>query len=49
MFIPRNFDRTENDDFAINVQPRIGDDEGATPVYSDNGKVIGWKIAAMYE
>lgn len=49
MFINRDFARTEHDDFVLNVQPYIGEYEGATKIYDNNGNLLGWKITDMYE
>ena len=46
MFIQRDWERTEEDDFALNV--RLGKLEEAVPVYHE-GKVVGWKIQQQYE
>lgn len=49
MFKQRNYDRTEHDDFVLNVQPYLGQDDGAVPVYDADGKIVGWKIKPIYE
>lgn len=41
--IPRDFDRTEHDDFTLNVQPYMSPTEGAT-LYNDV-----WIIRPLYE
>ena len=48
MIINRNWNRTEHDDFVLNVQPRISDSLEAMPLYVD-GKIVGWKIQGGYE
>ena len=49
MFIARDFDRTENDDFILNVAPRMGKYDGAVALYTSDGIVMGWKISGLYE
>ena len=46
--IYRNFNRTENDDFILNVQPKLGKYLCATPIIVDD-TVLGWFITGMYE
>ena len=48
MFINRSYNRTENDDFNLNVLPLLGNHSEAVPFYHD-GYVIGWKIKVMYQ
>lgn len=48
MFINRNWERTEEDDFKLNVQPQLCDGYEAVPIYAD-GKIVGWKTQRMYE
>ena len=33
MFIPRTFNRTEDDDFKLNVQPMLNENNEALPLY----------------
>jgi hypothetical protein len=55
MFINRNFNRTEHDDFVLNIKSYLGPSDGATPIWhqdeTNNGKpyVIGWVIKPLYE
>ena len=49
MFIQRNFDRTEADDFALNVEKHLTKGIVATPQYDDLGIMLGWKIHQMHE
>ena len=49
MFIGREFDRTEHDDFILNVQPYIGKYEGAIKIYDNGGNLTGWKITDTYK
>lgn len=49
MFIQRNYDRTEHDDFVLNVERELKDGKVATPQYDPCGNVVGWKIHYMYE
>lgn len=48
MFINRTWSRLEEDDFKLNVQPRLSDLVDAIPIYHD-GKVIGWRLQNRYE
>jgi len=47
--IKRNPDRTEHDDFILNVQPHMGEQDGATPIYNADGVVVAWQIKPMFE
>ena len=49
MFRPRNHDRTEHDDFVLNVAPYIGSDEGAVKIHDADGNLLGLKIKPIYE
>lgn len=59
MYIQRTPDRTEHDDFVLNVQHHIGKYQEAMPVYKAKTDVgtqdknqpmlIGWKIQPMYD
>jgi hypothetical protein len=51
MFINRNWTRTENDDFILNIQDRIqNSNKEALPIYdNETGKLMGWKIQTKYE
>jgi len=46
--INRDYNRTEHDDFVLNVQPLLTDTTETVPVYHD-GAVVGWKIQFRYE
>lgn len=48
MFINRDYRRTENDDWILNIQPRLTEFNEAIPVHHQ-GKLIGWKIQTRYE
>lgn len=48
MTIARDYQRTEHDDFVLNVQDNIGNQEEAIPIVSGN-TTIGWKIQPKYE
>jgi hypothetical protein len=48
MFKNRDYSRTENDDWILNIQPLLRDNKEAIPQYFD-GKLIGWKIQYRYE
>lgn len=49
MFIARDFDRTEHDNWELYVLPRMGRYDGATKVFSTDGIWIGWIIKPLYE
>ena len=46
LFINRDWNRTESDDFKLNVEKFIGKDNRsvAVPQYSAKGELMGWKI-----
>jgi hypothetical protein len=44
MFIQRNFDKTEADDFKLNVEKHLTKGLVATPLYDDGAIMLGWKI-----
>lgn len=48
MFIQRDFKRIEEDDFKLNVLPKLNDTNEAVAQYYD-GKIVGWKIQRRYE
>lgn len=47
--IPRDVDRTEHDDFVLNVQPSMGKHDGATLLYDKDGAAICWQIKPLWE
>jgi hypothetical protein len=50
--VNRSFNRTEEDDFKLNVQPRLSDFKEAVPIYHyANGEavIVGWRIQDQYE
>jgi hypothetical protein len=47
-FINRDWNRTENDDFCLNVQSSLTSNSEAIPLYYNN-EIIGWKIQLKYE
>ena len=49
MFIQRDYKRTENDDFQLNVQHHLNERNEAVPQLLDSGDVVGWKIQSRYE
>ena len=55
MFIQRDYNRTENDDFKLNVEKylRPEDRKEAMPIYNPENKekleIVGWKIQNQYE
>ena len=48
MFIPRNYDRTEDDDFTLNVIGRMTPTTWCIPQYVDDC-LVGWKLLSKYE
>lgn len=57
MFIQRDFKRTEEDDFKINVEPKLHEGNEAAPQWAlppgcyiaGREEVVGWKIQRRYE
>lgn len=57
MFIQRDFKRTEDDDFTLNVQPNLHEGNEAVPQWklppgcyiAGREEVVGWKIQPRYE
>jgi hypothetical protein len=49
MFIQRDYTRSLNDDWKLNVQPKMGEYECSEHVYLDDGTICGWKIKPLYE
>ncbi len=49
VIIHRNYDRTEHDDFVLNVQPRMSSTDGAFPLQDENGNLFGWVIKPYCE
>ena len=57
MFIQRDFKRTEEDDFKINVQPKLHEGNEAVPQWAlphgcyiaGREELVGWKIQQRYE
>ena len=53
-FISRDWTRLEDDDFKLNVAPRLSDTTEALPVRdpdddSDAPPTVGWKITERFE
>jgi hypothetical protein len=48
MFKNRDYSRTENDDWTLNIQPLLRDGKEAIPQYFE-GKLVGWTIQSRYE
>ena len=47
---PRNFERTESDDFKLNIAPLLDNLSEAVPIYKPNTSIVlGWKIQGRYE
>lgn len=43
-FINRNWDLTEDDDFKLNVEPKLTRITEAVAVYIDGLILVGWKL-----
>lgn len=48
MIIYRDFNRTEQDDFHMNVENLLSNTVEAVVLYVD-GNIVGWKIQLYYE
>jgi hypothetical protein len=48
MFINRDWNRTEHDDFELNVNPKLNGNLTAVPWYVE-GEMVGWKLIPSYE
>ena len=53
MFLKRDYTKSEQDDFSLNVQPLLDNTNEAIPVYSPlvftkYDKIIGWEIQQRY-
>lgn len=52
MFIQRDHSRTEEDDFALNVEHHLKSSntpKEAVPLYSDDNEMVGWCVQDKYE
>lgn len=49
MIIHRSYNRSENDDFELNVSKNLNDKNEALPLYSDDGILVAWKIQKRYD
>lgn len=48
MFINRDWNRTEHDDFELNIKTRMSENSEAVPMYVGD-KIVGWTIRTRYE
>lgn len=48
-FIQRDYERSEHDDFALNVQHKLDNTHDAIPLYTYEGDLVGWYIQSRYE
>lgn len=48
MFVNRDWNRTEDDDWKHNIQPRLSQYSESVPVHNE-GKIVGWKIQNRFE
>lgn len=42
--IPRDFRLSPQADFDLNVEDKIGPNDGVVPVFNKDGYIIGWSI-----
>jgi len=49
MFINRKYDRTEHDDFVLNVEHHLNERTEIIEVRIEDGTLVGWKIQLRYE
>lgn len=49
MFINRSYNRTEHDDFVLNVQPRMSQYDSALGIHDEEGNLVGWLIRLWCE
>lgn len=54
IFKNRDYTRTENDDYKLNIEPHLNSTaynskKESIEIYDDKGNVIGWKIQDYYE
>lgn len=49
MFINRNYSRTEEDDFKLNVEDQLRDTKEAVPIYNNEGDLVGWRVQWKYD
>lgn len=49
-FINRSYNRTEHDDYVLNVQTYLEENQEAVPVFHPTeGYIVGWKIQTWFE
>ena len=49
LFIQRDWDRTESDDWQLNVQPRLNNSTESLEIRDENGELFGWRIQSRGE
>ena len=49
MFINRDWSRTEQDDYVLNIESKLNSTNEAVPQYSEDGTLMGWKIQTRFE
>lgn len=49
MRIYRDYIRTENDDFELNIKPYLNNSNEAIAVRDDNLKIVYWMVNSRYE
>jgi len=48
-FIQRDWDRSESDDWQINVQPKLNNSLKSLEIRDENGELFGWRIQGRGE
>lgn len=48
-FVHRDFEREEDKDYRINVEPRLHDDTLFAEALHWEGELIGWRIGSIYD
>lgn len=50
MIVHRDYDRTEHDDFVLNVEKHIGEHQEAMPIHHpEENYIVAWKIQGSRE
>ena len=48
MYINRDWSRSEHDDYTLNIQSRLSENNESVSVYYDD-LIVGWKIQPKFE
>lgn len=49
MIIYRDYKRSEEDDWTLNVQDKLDEYTESVPIYSEYGELVAWKIQKQYD